>query len=644
MEPPGAADPANQEPYPMELVGDFRVTDPIFKGCYRDSLLYTGGELDQLRQWGIHLPPYRGKIPTPPAPSYQQARQPKVTKRSPPRAPIPSPPVELPKAKRSGGKGGPNRSLGCSSNTSTLKHPNSTSIKKPSSSKGLTSNGLEKSPKVHRSRKHGRSPLPSAKSIGCKWKDVCMESDRILKSTLPVSSSAFDGLCSPTGSHSNGTEPLPPCITSTPLGLGGPRQWRTMSDESRHSMASIYTSLNSNLPGYPAGGPGNLTPTVPSLAGSNHMSSTWPPSMFTPRPSSPHLTIDQANSIFKLVAECQALSVKLSKEFQVLSGLEALYRNSIQGTAHEMLTLGRSAWEATHSAILQDEVSETEHEAMTCHLHSDTDAAWKEMHEVMYNHQLQYNRWLSTFLTDTEMTLNNMRGKIWAAIHALAENEGITFDTCLGLMLQVLNLLPQIPVDILFQTQIPLTIAYCPESSVYRRWCPEQGGVSPLCKEVRASCTLSKVLGGVTRQPSEGMDCPPSPAASDNSVGSGGLRGSRHRSRSHAQSITPAPSQQSGSVGSVARCHSVCSHATKGSEVSSSESELSRDEEDVADEDENAEADKGEVETSSDGQVASDGQECPQTQDTLTGISQVFDTHEDTNPESDPREKIQSIR
>ena len=31
------------------------------------------------------------------------------------------------------------------------------------------------------------------------------------------------------------------------------------------------------------------------------------------------------------------------------------------------------------------------------------------------------------------------------------------------------------------------------------------------------------------------------------------------------------------------------------------------------------------------------------TQDTLAGISQVFSTHEDTDPESDPGEKIQSI-
>ena len=37
-----------------------------------------------------------------------------------------------------------------------------------------------------------------------------------------------------------------------------------------------------------------------------------------------------------------------------------------------------------------------------------------------------------------------------------------------------------------------------------------------------------------------------------------------------------------------------------------------------------------------------EGQEHPHTQDTLTGISQVFGGHEDTDPESDLREKIQS--
>ena len=75
--------------------------------------------------------------------------------------------------------------------------------------------------------------------------------------------------------------------------------------------------------------------------------------------------------------------------------------------------------------------------------------------------------------------------------------------------------------------------------------------------------------------------------------------------------------------------------------MSRSKSELSHDEEDITGEDENAKADKGGVKTSSDGQVAlygKEGQEHPHTQDTLTGISQVFGTHEDTDPESKPRE------
>ena len=95
------------------------------------------------------------------------------------------------------------------------------------------------------------------------------------------------------------------------------------------------------------------------------------------------------------------------------------------------------------------------------------------MHEVMYNHQL------TNFLKEVETTLANMRDQIWTAIRALTESKGMTFKDCLNLMLRILLLLPQIPMDISYQTWIPLTIAYCLESSVYRRWHSEQGGVSP---------------------------------------------------------------------------------------------------------------------------------------------------------------------
>ena len=206
----------------------------------------------------------------------------------------------------------------------------------------------------------------------------------------------------------------------------------------------------------------------------------------------------------------------------MLSGLEAIHCNSIQWMAHETLTLGHSAREAAYAAILWDDIMEAEREAMTCRLHSEADAAWKKMHEVMYNHQLEYDRWLSDFLKEAEAMLANMRDQIWTAVRTLAESEDVTFEDCQSLMLRILPLLLQIPVEVLYKTQIPLTIPYCPESSVHRRWHPEQGGVSPFRKEVRASWTLTKVLGGVHHQDSEGADHAPSPATSEGSAGSGG--------------------------------------------------------------------------------------------------------------------------
>ena len=93
----------------------------------------------------------------------------------------------------------------------------------------------------------------------------------------------------------------------------------------------------------------------------------------------------------------------------MFSGLEAIHRNSIQGMAHEMLTLGHLAREATYAAILWDNITDAKCEATTRRLHSEADAAWKKMHKVMYNHQLEYDWWLSNFLKEAEATLANMR-------------------------------------------------------------------------------------------------------------------------------------------------------------------------------------------------------------------------------------------
>ena len=232
----------------MELVGDFRSTDPISKGCYGDWFLYSYMDLCQLRQHVIHLPPYWSEIPAPLAPSYLQAKQLKATKQSPLWAMTPNLVVESPKTKHSGGKGRHHHSLRHGSNTSTPKCPDSTSAKKPFSSKEPVPKEQNKSPRSHGSRKCGCSPSLSTESVGCKWKEAHTEDTHKLNSTLSISSSGFDGFCSPMGSHSKATELQPPSITSTPLGLGTPRQWRSTSKESRCSLALLYTSPGFNLP------------------------------------------------------------------------------------------------------------------------------------------------------------------------------------------------------------------------------------------------------------------------------------------------------------------------------------------------------------------------------------------------------------
>ena len=188
---------------------------------------------------------------------------------------------------------------------------------------------------------------------------------------------------------------------------------------SQRSLASLSSSPGFILPGQSVAGLSNLMPSIPSLTGSHQVTSTWPTGVLTPGLSFPHLTIDQANSVYRLAAECQALGIKLAKKFQVLSGLEAMHRNSIQGTVHETMTLRCSAQEAAYFAIIWDRVPDDEHEATTHHLCSEADVTWKEMHEVMYNHQLHCDWQLATFLADAETALSDMWGKVWDAIRAL---------------------------------------------------------------------------------------------------------------------------------------------------------------------------------------------------------------------------------
>ena len=114
---------------------------------------------------------------------------------------MPTAAAKSPKTKCSGSKGKHHCSSGHSSNTSTPKCPDSTSANKPSSSKEPVLKEKDKSLRGHGSHEHSHSPSQSAKSDGHKQKEAHTEDTCELNSTLPISSSGFDGFRSPMGSH-----------------------------------------------------------------------------------------------------------------------------------------------------------------------------------------------------------------------------------------------------------------------------------------------------------------------------------------------------------------------------------------------------------------------------------------------------------
>ena len=54
--------------------------------------------------------------------------------------------------------------------------------------------------------------------------------------------------------------------------------------------------------------------------------------------------------------------------------------------------------------------------------------------------------------------------EVWECIHKLTDMAGVSHNACLGLVLQVLNKLPTIPIDLSYCMPIPMMLAHGPES------------------------------------------------------------------------------------------------------------------------------------------------------------------------------------
>ena len=123
------------------------------------------------------------------------------------------------------------------------------------------------------------------------------------------------------------------------------------------------------------------------------------------------LSTEQAAEIYQLAAECQALGSELAKQFQNLSGLEAVHCATTQATAHETINAGDVAHSTTFGVATATQTDKG-HESSMCRLCTEANQAWKDTNEVIFSHLLKYDTQLAAFISATEGTLQAKRDEI----------------------------------------------------------------------------------------------------------------------------------------------------------------------------------------------------------------------------------------
>ena len=110
--------------------------------------------------------------------------------------------------------------------------------------------------------------------------------------------------------------------------------------------------------------------------------------------------------------ECQALGTELAKQFQTLSGLEAMHHAMAQATAHEAINAGQMAQNAAYSILLDEQTPDKKHEETLQQLHAKADQAWKGTNDLVFNHQLCYDGQLAAFISNAERSLQEKQDKV----------------------------------------------------------------------------------------------------------------------------------------------------------------------------------------------------------------------------------------
>ena len=178
------------------------------------------------------------------------------------------------------------------------------------------------------------------------------------------------------------------------------------------------------------------------------------------------LSKEQAEEIFHLAHEAQALGRKLALNSIQLSHQEALFHMGVQATRYEKATHGWPDCVTAYYLMLKSEgqgaSAEKLNEAIN-RLRVEAGKAWWDTNSILFCHALEYQEMMTEFITESSGAIGALHDHIWEVVMKVMEDTGKPMADGLEITLCLVDMLPIIPLQLAFNTATLGLTSFVPE-------------------------------------------------------------------------------------------------------------------------------------------------------------------------------------
>ena len=167
------------------------------------------------------------------------------------------------------------------------------------------------------------------------------------------------------------------------------------------------------------------------------------------------LTKEQAEEIFLLSHEVQALCRQLALDFIQLSHQEALFCMGVQATGYKKATLGHPDCATAYYTLIKSEgegASDKKLDETIKHLQEAAGETWLDTNSLLFSHTHEYQKKMIELLTSSGEAIQVLHECIWKVVTQVMEDAGKSAADGLEVTLHLVDMFPTIPLQLAFNT------------------------------------------------------------------------------------------------------------------------------------------------------------------------------------------------